>query len=134
MTRRKLVLAVSMLTWYVSNTSLVVAQDEWKTATFAASLDSVYQAAEKAIAKKHEVKSKDPTLRINRFHVGTTAWSWGYNMNMTIEDAGNGMARAAVEIEKSGGAALSWGSRKKEVQKIFDQMRKELLSVLSSVG
>jgi hypothetical protein len=41
------------------------------------------------------------------------------------------MARAAVEIEKSGGPALSWGSGKNEVQKIFDQMRKELLSVPS---
>jgi hypothetical protein len=105
------------------------AQDEWKTATFPASLDSVYHAAEIAVAKKHEVKSKDPELHIIRFHVGTTSWSWGYNMSMAIEDAGNGMTRASVEVEKSGGPAFSWGSGKKEVHKIFDQMRNELLSV-----
>jgi len=121
---RRLAVAVVVLTLATPTVPVVSAQDDWKTATFAASVDSVYQAAERAIAKKHEVKSKDPGLHVIRFHVGTTAWSWGYNMNMTIEDTGNGMSRATVEIEKSGGPALSWGSGKKEVNKIFDQMRK----------
>lgn len=118
--------ALALATWVAP---AAVAQDEWKTATFAAPVDSVYHAAEIAVAKKHEVKSKDPDLHIIRFHVGTTSWSWGYNMSMAIEDAGNGMTRASVEVEKSGGPAFSWGSGKKEIHKIFDQMRKELLSV-----
>jgi hypothetical protein len=118
-------MAVAVLAF---STSIATAQEDWKATTFAASVDSVYVAAEKAIAKKHEIKSKDPALHIIHFHVGTTAWSWGYNMSLAIEDAGKGMTRATIEIEKSGGPALSWGSGKKEVGKVFDQMRKELLS------
>jgi hypothetical protein len=126
--RANVIAATSALALAAWLAAAAAAQDEWKTTTFAASVDSVYHAAEKAIAKKHEVKSKDPDLHIIRFHVGTTAWSWGYNMSMAIEDVGNGMTRATVEVEKSGGPAFSWGSGKKEIQKIFDQMRKELLS------
>ncbi|SRR6266481_3485055 len=77
-------LALALATWVAP---AATAQDEWKTATFAAPLDSVYHAAEIAIAKRHEIKSKDPDLHIIRFHVGTTSWSWGYNMSIAIEDA-----------------------------------------------
>lgn len=64
---RAYVLAVSSaLTFATWLAPAATAQDEWKTATFAAPVDSVYHAAEIAVAKKHEVKSNDPDLHIIR--------------------------------------------------------------------
>jgi hypothetical protein len=53
------------------------------------------------------------------FHVGTTAWSWGYNMTLTATPIENHEVRVVVGISRSGGKALSWGSGKKEVRKIL---------------
>lgn len=60
--------------------SLAAAAQDWTQHEFSASPDRVYQAAVKVIGLHHEIKGKDPDNRIVRFHVGTTAWSWGYNM------------------------------------------------------
>jgi hypothetical protein len=52
---------------------------DWRQHQFSASPDTVYQAAVKVIGLHHSIQSKDPETRTIRFHVGTTAWSWGYN-------------------------------------------------------
>ena len=100
---------------------------EWTKRTFAAPPDRVFEAALKSIAvQKHEVKSKDETNRTVKFHVGITAWSWGYNMILKVESADNKSSDVSVDIERSGGKAVSWGSGKKEVLKIFNGIEKEL--------
>jgi hypothetical protein len=100
---------------------------EWAKRTFAAPPDSVFAAALKSIAvQKHEVKSKDEANRTVNFHVGTTAWSWGYNMILKVESADNKSSSVSIDIARSGGKTVSWGSGKKEVLKIFDGIEKEL--------
>jgi hypothetical protein len=92
---------------------------EWTQHVFPAKPAAVYLAAHKAIAAHHEIKSEDAGAHLIRFHVGTTAWSWGYTMILTIEPQGEDSAIGKMSIERSGGPAVSWGSGKKEVGKIF---------------
>jgi hypothetical protein len=47
-------------------------------------------------------------------------------MGLVVEPGPNGTSTASVAIEKSGGPALSWGSGKKEVRKIFRWIDDEL--------
>lgn len=100
---------------------------DWSKKTFAAPPDLVFAAALKSIAvQHHEVKSNDEVNRVVSFHVGTTAWSWGYNMVLKVLPAENNSSNVSIEIARSGGKAVSWGSGKKEVLKIFAGIEKEL--------
>jgi hypothetical protein len=114
MWRRSAVLALGITAF-----SLVASAQDWRMRQFASPADEVYKSAVKIIGLHHEIESKDPENRLVRFHVGTTAWSWGYNIGMVVEPQTDGTSLAKVAIEKSGGPALSWGSGKKEVLKIF---------------
>ena len=100
---------------------------DWSKKTFSAAPDQVFAAALNSIsAQHHEIKSKDPATGVVTFHVGTTAWSWGYNMVLTVTSAAENKSDVSIEIARSGGKAVSWGSGKKEVKKIFDGIDKEL--------
>jgi hypothetical protein len=114
MGRRSALLALGITTL-----SLAASAQDWRTRQFASSPDDVYKSAVRVIGLHHEIESKDPENRVVRFHVGTTAWSWGYNIGLVVEPQPNRTSLARVAIEKSGGPALSWGSGKKEVLKIF---------------
>jgi len=108
-----------------------VAADEsapdWSKKTFAAPPDRVFAAALKSIeAQHHEVKSIDDATKLITFHVGMTAWSWGYNMVLKVVASANNGSDVSIEIARSGGKAVSWGSGKKEVLKIFAGIDKEL--------
>jgi hypothetical protein len=108
-----------------------VAADEqapdWSKKTFNAPPDRVFAAALKSIAvQHHEVKTKDDASMVVTFHVGMTAWSWGYNMSLKVVPGANNGSDVSVEIARSGGKAVSWGSGKKEVLKIFAGIDKEL--------
>ena len=107
--------------------SIVSAQD-WTNKRYASPADEVYKAAVKVIALHHEILSKDTEIRVIRFHIGTTAWSWGYNVGLSVEPQSNGTSLVKVAIEKSGGPALSWGSGKKEMLKIFGWIEDDLLT------
>ena len=102
------------------------AADDWTTATFADSPDAVYASALRVLMLHHKVEAKDPEQRIVRFHVGATAWSWGYNIGLLLEERQGGGTVATVAIEKSGGSALSWGSGQKEVKKIWAWIAEDL--------
>ena len=100
---------------------------DWSKRTFAAPPDQVFAAALNSIsAQHHEIKSKDPASNTVTFHVGTTAWSWGYNMVLKVGPAGDNGSDVSVEVARSGGKSVSWGSGKKEVVKIFDGIQTEL--------
>lgn len=121
MGRRNALLALGITTL-----SLVASAQDWRTKRFASPADDVYKSAVRVIGLHHEIESKDPENRAVRFHVGTTAWSWGYNIGLVVEPQANGTSLAKVAIEKSGGPALSWGSGKKEVLKIFRWIEDDL--------
>jgi uncharacterized protein (TIGR01244 family) len=110
--------------------SSVPAQEEpagWSRKTFSAAPDRVFAAALKSIAAQdHEVKSKDEGNGVVKFHVGTTAWSWGYTMVLKVVPGENNSSNVSVDIARSGGKTFSWGSGKKEVEKIFKGIDKEL--------
>ena len=100
---------------------------DWSKRTFAAPPDRVFAAALDSIAAQHhEITSKDPATGTVTFHVGMTAWSWGYNMVLKVAPASDNRSDVTVEIARSGGKAVSWGSGKKEVGKIFNGIQKEL--------
>jgi uncharacterized protein (TIGR01244 family) len=111
----------------VSSVFAQEAAPDWSKKTFPASEDHVFAAALRSIeAQHHELKSKDDVMRVATFHVGVTAWSWGYNMVLKVAPGENNTSNVSVEIARSGGKAVSWGSGKKEVQKIFKGIEKEL--------
>jgi hypothetical protein len=80
----------------------------------------VYPAALQSIQmQKHEVQANDEKTHTVDFHVGTTAWSWGYNMRLVITPIAGDRSKVTVGVLRSGGKVFSWGSGKKEVSKIF---------------
>jgi len=104
---------------------------EWSKSTFSSPADQVFAAALKSIAaQRHEVKSKDEVNRVVSFHVAVTAWSWSYNMILKVASAENNTSNVSIEIARSRGKAVSWGPGKKEVQKIFAGIDKELAKAL----
>ena len=118
-------LAISLI--FAASLSADEPAPDWARRTFSAPPDRVYAAALKSIAAQHhEVKSQDEKSKAITFHVGTTAWSWGYNMVLKVASAENNASNVTIEIARSGGKAVSWGSGKKEVLKIFNGIEKEL--------
>ena len=100
---------------------------DWAKRNYSAPADQVFAAALRSIQEQHhEVKSKDDANRTVDFHVGTTAWSWGYNMRLAVTRIDDAHAEAIVGISRSGGKAVSWGSGKKEVLKILAGIDAEL--------
>lgn len=100
---------------------------DWSKRTFSAPSGEVFAAALQSIAAQHhEVKSKDEANKVVNFHVGVTAWSWGYNMVLKVASGENNASNVSIEIARSGGKTVSWGSGKKEVLKIFEGIEKKL--------
>src|SRR2546427_514814 len=106
--------------------SVLVAADDWTRVGFTASAAEVYRAAKTVIQQHYELKSVDDERRIIRFHIGTTAWSWGYNVSLTDDPTGKDACEAWVALEKSGGPVFSWGRGKKEVKNIWVWIHDEL--------
>jgi len=117
--------AIVLAAFLIVLVPLSSAQD-WAAKRFDFRADEVYQSAVRVIGLHHEIMSKDPENRVIRFHVGTTAWSWGYNMGLLVESRPDGTSIAKAAVEKSGGPVFSWGSGKKEVSKIFRWMEEDL--------
>jgi hypothetical protein len=83
----------------ITTLSLAAFAQDWRTKRFASPADDVYKSAVRVIGLHHEIESKDPENRVVRFHVGTTAWSWGYNIGLAVEPQANGTSLAKVAIE-----------------------------------
>ena len=110
----------------ITTLSFVASAQDWRTKQFASPADDVYKSAVRVVALHHEIESKDPENRVVRFHIGTTAWSWGYNVGLQVVPQQNGTSLVKVAIEKSGGPVFSWGSGQKESLKIFRWMGDDL--------
>src|SRR3974390_992048 len=77
---------------------------DWSQHDFAAPAAEVYAAAVKSIQQQHhEIKSSDDVHRAIDFHVGTTAWSWGYNMTLTVTPIDETHSHVVIGIARSGG-------------------------------
>ena len=125
--RKVVVLLSAILFFAVLSWGQEQSAPDWSKRTFSAAPGDVFAAALKSIAAQHhEVKSKDEAGKVVNFHVGTTAWSWGYNMVLKVAPGENNASNVSIEIARSGGKAVSWGSGKKEVLKIFAGIEKEL--------
>jgi hypothetical protein len=101
---------------------IVIGQEipDWARRDYPGSVDQVFAAALTSIQEQHhEVKSKDDMRHSVDFNVGTTAWSWGYNMTLTATLIENTQVRVLSWESPAGGEAVSWGSGKKEVQEIL---------------
>jgi hypothetical protein len=125
--KRKTLLAVAVL----SIAAVVASQDapDWARREYAAPADQVFAAALKSIqAQHHEIKSHDDAQHSVDFHVGITAWSWGYDMNLTVTPIDATHSRVVIGVSRSGGKAVSWGSGKKEVRKILAGIDAEMAS------
>jgi hypothetical protein len=80
----------------------------------------VYPAALQSIQiQKHDVQAKNEKAYTVDFHVGITAWSWGYNMRLAVTPIAGDRSKVTVGVLRSGGKVFSWGSGKKEVRKIL---------------
>jgi hypothetical protein len=102
---------------------------DWAKRDYPASADTVFAAALRSIQQQHhEVTAQNDGNRTVDFHVGTTAWSWGYTMRLTVTPIDEGHARVTMKVSRSGGKAVSWGSGKKEVHKILAGVDAELVS------
>lgn len=102
---------------------------DWSKRDFAAPTNVVFAAAIKSIQQQHhDIKATDDANHAVDFHVGTTAWSWGYNMKLTVTPIDDAHSRVVIGISRSGGKAVSWGSGKKEVLKIFAGIDSQLVT------
>jgi hypothetical protein len=100
---------------------------EWARRDYSAPIEQVFAAALLSLQEQHhEVQAKDDINHTVDFHVGTTAWSWGYNMRLTATPLDKERVRVVVGVSRSGGKAVSWGSGKKEVRKILAGIDAEL--------
>ncbi len=126
-------LSLRFLAIFLILATCVLADDsvpDWSKKTFPASAERVFAAALKSISAQHyEVKSKDDVNRVINFHVGATAWSWGYLMALKVSANENSASHVSIEIVRLGGpegkpSIVAHG--KKEVQKIFAGIEKEL--------
>lgn len=127
--KMSLVLRICFVVSLSIRSCLLVAEEtpDWARREFAAPADKVFAAALRSIqTQKHEVKWKDDSLRIVEFHVGTTAWSWGYNMRLTVMPLDKERSQVELAIARSGGKTFSWGKGSKEVKKILAGIDAEL--------
>lgn len=121
----------SSVVMFLLLTGLTLGQEppEWAKRDYAGSVEQVFAAALLSIQEqRHEVKSRDDANHAVDFHVGTTAWSWGYNMKLTVTPIDKAQVRVVVGVSRSGGKAVSWGSGQKEVRKILAGIDAELVA------
>jgi len=115
---KRLLLVVTLLLVTVS--SLGGEAPGWARREYAAPIDLVFTAALKSLQEQHhEVKSTNDATHTVDFHVGTSPWSWGYNIRLTVTPIDRTRSQVVVGSSRSGGKAVSWGSGKKEVLNIF---------------
>lgn len=100
---------------------------EWAKREYDSPVTKVYAAALKSVQlQKHEVQTKNEKIYSVDFHVGMTAWSFGYNMRLVVTPVDEVHSTVTVGVLKSGGKVFSWGSGDKEVRKILAGIDAEL--------
>jgi len=102
---------------------------DWAQREYDSPANQVYITAFKSIqVQKHEVQAKNESIYTVDFHVGITAWSWGYNMRLVVSPIAGNRSKVTVGVLRSGGKVFSWGSGRKEVRKVLAGIDAELAS------
>ncbi len=107
---------------------------DWAKSTFSGASDRVFDAALASIATlKYQVQEKSAENKIVRFRVGRSAFSWGYLMVLKVSQGKNNASGVSIEVYRmrgpgSNGEVSLVASGKKEVQKLFQGIEKELES------
>lgn len=105
---------------------------DWAHRKFAAPADKVYKLAVASIERQqHRIVSQDEHARVVKFHVGGSMMSRGYDMVLTVTPDGQNSA-VTTDIDRTGGKAVSWGSGRKEVEKIYRWIDEQLASPSSA--
>jgi hypothetical protein len=109
---------------------------EWSRKTFSAPSERVFDAALKTItAQRYKLDSKNEDAKVVRFIVGRSAFSWGYVMVLKITPGESNTSNVSVEVDRMrgpDGKVSIVASGKKEVQKVFQGMEKELAKAPSA--
>jgi len=128
--KQTLIIGMALITILLGAVPVLAADEApppWTKRDYAAPAEQVFNAARRSIlAQHHELKNIDGKQREITFHVGMTAWSWGYNMVLRVTPQSDNTTAVAIDVDRSGGKAFSWGSGKKEVEKILDGIDKYL--------
>jgi hypothetical protein len=116
---------VAFLLVFLISTAML-ADDAWKTKRCTEPADVVFKAADRAAAKHYKIELSDPERKIVRFKVGTTAWSYGYTVTLSIDPSPNNTSVVTASVEKKGGNVVSWGSGKSEILRVYSEIDNEL--------
>ncbi len=95
----------------LSVTASAQEKPDWSPRIFAAPPTAAYHAAELTVARHYKIESREPDLGIINFHVGVTAFSWGYSISLRVEPSGQDHFLVSVEIERAGGESSVLGFR-----------------------
>jgi hypothetical protein len=105
---------------------------DWSKRTFFAASDEVFRAALASLSSLHyEVQEKSDESKTVHFRVGKSAFSWGYIMKLQVLDAANNSSLVSAEVSRLRGPGPNGkvslvASGKKEIQKVFQEMDKQL--------
>jgi hypothetical protein len=89
----------------------------------------VFQAALRAARERHVVTYVDEKNLMVTFETGTSAFSYGFNANASVEQEADGKSKLIVNVQKKNAgnnASLSMGAGGRMADKFFEQVEEEL--------
>jgi hypothetical protein len=100
-----------------------------KEKVFNNSAQEVFQAALRTARERHVVTYVDEKNLMLTFETGTSALSYGFNANASVEQQSDGKSKLIVNVQKKNAgknASLAWGAGDRMADKFFDQVEEEL--------
>src|SRR4051812_5352669 len=100
-----------------------------KEKLFNNSAQEVFQAALRTARERHVVTYVDEKNLMLTFETGTSALSYGFNANASVEQQSDGKSKLIVNVQKKNAgknASLAWGAGDRMADKFFDQVEEEL--------
>ena len=89
----------------------------------------VFQAALRTARERHVVTYVDEKNLMLTFETGTSALSYGFNANASVEQTSDGKSKLIINTQKKNtgqSASISWGAGDRMVDKFFQQVEEEL--------
>jgi hypothetical protein len=89
----------------------------------------VFQAALRTARERHVVTYVDEKNLMVTFETGTSAFSYGFNANASVEQTADGKSKMIINVQKKNtgqNAGLSFGAGDRMAEKFFQQVEEEL--------
>jgi len=89
----------------------------------------VFQAALRTARERHVVTYVDEKNLMLTFETGTSAFSYGFNANASVEQEADGKSKLILNVQKKNtgqNAGISWGAGDRMADKFFQQVEEEL--------